>query len=52
MNDLDIVCDRCQTPLVIHGCTLIGDLCDLDLAFIDFFRALIGKRAWWWLRGR
>ena len=49
------VCDRCDTPLVIHGATLAGSVCDLNLAFSDLWRALLiavigerrGWRLWW-----
>ena len=34
------ICDNCHTHLVIHGETLAGELCDLDMALRDAGRAL------------
>lgn len=34
------VCDNCKTPLIIHGRTVAGQMCDLQLAMTDFWRGL------------
>jgi len=55
MKTTERVCDRCDTPLVIHGDTLAGQGCDLGLAMSDLWRSLLigvmgerrGWRAWW-----
>jgi hypothetical protein len=40
------VCDRCGLELYMHGDTLAGQACDLNAAFDDLWRSLLG-RFWW-----
>jgi hypothetical protein len=55
MNTWGPQCDRCKTPLGLHGSSLSGQLCDLQLALSDCWRTLLigilghrrGWAAWW-----
>lgn len=39
-------CDRCGVELYLHGQTMAGQVCDLNAAFDEFWRSLLG-RFWW-----
>jgi len=39
-DPFDIVCDHCGTPLLIHGETFAGQLCDFQLSLKDLRRVL------------
>lgn len=54
------VCDRCETLLYIHGDTMAGQICDINLAMSDLWRSLLigvmgerrGWKLWWELYDR
>lgn len=51
-SDMDRECDRCETPLIVHGDTYKGLLCDLSLAMNGLGLALVPRVFRDWLLRR